>query len=290
MEEIDIVIPWLNPTEKWFSEYKNYCENENPARIRDLNTIRPTIKSILKNLSWVRYIWLIVYDEEQIPTDWEELQNKKIKFVFHRDIVPKEFIPNFNSIVTECFAHKIEGLAENFIWANDDMIFVKPVPKEFYFKNNKPVHRVKNLSIWRDVHTNMFAEILNSTARFVEKITGKRYWASDYHMPIPITKSLATFVFEKYKNEIIKSCENSKIRKEFNIAFFSAVLTLTEVYNLCDYIQYKEIKQYAIHFDDSISKERLEGIIKNNHIVCLNDSEGLVKKAELVAQWIEELL
>lgn len=289
-DPVDIVIPWLNPTEKWFTQYKNYCENENPARIRDLNTIRPCIKSIIKNLPWIRYIWLIVFDEEQIPDDWEELKNEKVKFIFHKDIIPNEFLPNFNSIITECFAHKIEGLSENFIWANDDMIFVKPIPEEFYFINDMPIHRIKNLVIWKELHCNGFAEILNTTARFIERITKKRYYATDYHMPIPISKSFANFVFEKNKNIIFDSCKNSKIRKPSNIAFLLAVLTLTEVFNGCEYKKYEEIKQQVIHFDDNITKEKIEKLIKNNHIICLNDSEGLNKKTSLVASWIKELL
>ena len=109
-EPIDIVIPWLNPTKKWYETYKLYRENEEEGRIRDLNTIRPAIKSIIKNLPWIRYIWLIVYDEEQIANlDWEELKNEKIKIVYHKDIIPNEFLPNFNSFLTLNYVYKIKA-------------------------------------------------------------------------------------------------------------------------------------------------------------------------------------
>ena len=50
---VDIVLPWLNPTNAWFSEYKKYCENEDPCRIRDLNTMQPTLKGIkVIGLDW----------------------------------------------------------------------------------------------------------------------------------------------------------------------------------------------------------------------------------------------
>lgn len=286
---VDIVIPWLNPTEKWFSQYRNYCEDENPARIRDLNTIRPTIRSIIKNLPWIRYIWLIVFNEEQIPNDWEELNNEKIKFVFHKDIIPEEFLPNFNSVITSCFAHRIKGLSENFIWSDDDMIFMKLIPEEFFFDNDKPVHRRKDITIWKDLHCNRYAEILNTTAQFIESITGKRYRANDYHMPMPISKNLAYFTFEKYKNEIMSSCENSKIRKNKNIAFLSSIHTLTEVYDYCEYKEFPEIHQGVIHLHDYITKYKIENLLNNNHIVCINDSEELVKTWKEKANWIKEL-
>ena len=288
--EIDVVIPWLNPTEKWFNEYKQFCENENPARIRDLNTIRPTIKSIIKNLSWVRYIWIIVFDEEQIP-DWEEFKNEKIKFVFHRDIIPKEFLPTFNSLIPEMFVHNIKDLSENFIWSNDDMIFLKPIPKEFYFKNGKTVHRSNIKRIWHKETVNMFSKIRNNTAKFISKFNeGKNFLAEDYHLPIPLKKSLCEFIWNKHYKELYESCKNSKIRKETNFSMAFIPFSIEEIYNLCEYEKYPEIKCKVIHFTDNITKQELEKSIKDNHIICLNDSEGLVKKADDVAQYIKELL
>ena len=35
--------------------------------------------------------------------------------------------------------HRIEGLAEQFVYFNDDMFLVQAVSKDFFFKDDKPV-------------------------------------------------------------------------------------------------------------------------------------------------------
>jgi len=290
-EEIDIVIPWLNPTEQWFSQYKNYCENEDPCRIRDLNTIRPTIKSIIKNLPWVRYIWLIVFDEEQHNNlDWEELKNEKVKFIYHRDILPQEFLPNFNSMLIEAYIHKIPELAENFIFSNDDIIFVKPIPKEFYIKNNKIVHRKNTLHKRIDRFHNTYEYIINSTCKFIKKITGEYIRADDFHMPSIHKKSLLEFIWSKSKDEIYNSFTESRIRKHKNLSINDILQTLEEKYNMCEYDSFPQIKTSPIWLSDKTSKEDLIKLKNNNHIVCINDGELLTNKhCNEIANYIKEV-
>lgn len=289
-EEIDIVIPWLNPTEKWYEEYKKYNDTELPCRIRDLNTIRPAIRSIIKNLPWIRYIWLIVYDEEQHQNlNWEELKNEKVKFVYHRDIIPQEFLPNFNSMIVECFVNRINGLSENFIWSNDDMIFVKPIPKEFYFKNNKAVHRKNSLKKFTSTYICQYDYICKSTSEFIKKIIGEPLWANDFHMPVPMKKTLLDFLWYKYNKELMKTCEKSKVRKNHNIAFTNLALTIDEAKNYCVYDNNTTIKTRPVMLTDKTTKNDLENVKKNNHIVCFNDGEYLVKNDKKVAEYIKEL-
>lgn len=287
-QPIDIVIPWLNPTEAWFNDYKRFCEDENPCRIRDMNTIRPALASIIKNLPWIRYIWLIVYNEEQIPSNWEELKNDKIKFILHKDIVPAELLPTFNSMIVECFAHKINDLAENFIFANDDMIFAKYVPAEFFFKNDKVVHRKNNTKVRTPHDNNMYQKILNTTCKFIAKLTGKEFWSEDYHMPIPIKKQQVEELWKLHAEDIISSTLSSKIRKPHNFAFMNILFTLDEVNNTCLYDEMKNIKTKMIRLTDNTTLKDIKEL-KNYHIVCLNDSETLVKKYKDVAKYIKEV-
>lgn len=287
---VDIVIPWLNPTEKWYREYKKYCENEDPARVRDLNTMCPAIRSILKNLPWIRYIWLIVYDEEQIP-DWEELKNEKIKFVFHRDIIPSEFLPTFNSIFITAFVQNIPELSENFIWSNDDIIFKNYIPKEFFFKNNKSVHRFNScIKPWNNVYVNTYAEIMNSTSDFIAKISHKKVFADDHHIAIPIKKSICEFLYFKYKNDIINSFNESKVRQPTNISMIGAAFTIEEIYNKCKYDLYKNIKIQVLHLDDKTTDDIIEKTCKDNDIFCINDSEGLKNNTEHIANLLKTIL
>jgi hypothetical protein len=56
--------------------------------------------------------------------------------VNHKAIWPLEALsglPTYNSMAIETNMHRIEGLAEHFVYANDDMLFLEPLePKDFY--------------------------------------------------------------------------------------------------------------------------------------------------------------
>ena len=290
MNDIDIVIPWLNPTEKWFSQYKNYCENESPARIRDLNTIRPAIRSILKNLPWIRYIWLIVFDEEQHANlDWEELKNEKIKFVYHRDIIPQEFLPNFNSLIPGMYVFNIKDLSEKFLWSNDDMIFNKPINKELFFKNNNCVHKSNSLYSYKTLTGNTYAGILNTTVNFINKQFGKYVLSNDNHIVKPLNKTIIKFLFDKNKNELEESIKNSKIRKTKNIYLLDVAYTFEDIFNLCEYDDYKNIKIAVKHLSDNTKDYEIKNMFDTADIICINDSEELNKNASNIKTLIENL-
>ena len=291
MNDIDIVIPWLNPTDKWFSQYKNYCENESPGRIRDLNTMQPALRSILKNLPWIRYIWLIVFDEEQHQNlDWEELKNKKVKFVYHSDIIPKEFIPNFNSMISEAYIHKIDGIADYFIFSNDDIIFNNYISKEYYLKNNKVVHRKKTLHEHKDVFWWTYSYIINSSSNFVKHITGKKFLSDDFHMPSIHKTDLLKFLWSKYEKYMYDSFTDSKIRKRKNLSLVDVMNTLEEMYNLCEYDECSSIKTSPIWLNDKTTKTDLINLKNNYDIICVNDGEVLSDShSKIIANYIKEV-
>lgn len=286
--DVDVVIPWLNPTEKWFSQYKNYCENEHPGRIRDLNTMRPTLRGILKNLPWIRYIWLVIYDEEQIINlDWVELKNEKIKFVYHRDIIPQEFLPNFNSMLTEAYIHNIKDLAEFVLFMNDDMIYTKSVSKDFYVKDGHSVHRRKTLHDRKESFGNLYQYIINSTCKFISQEFGKFVLAEDFHMPCILRKSLIENIWSVYGKKLHDCFVDSKIRRAKNISMVTLMLTIEEMFNMCEYKDDINVKTKPVWLNDNTTKKELQDIIKNNSIVCLNDgeilsNEGSIKIKEII--------
>ena len=89
---------------------------------------------------------------------------EKVKIVDHTEIFGdnKPLLPVFNSRSIETKIHRIPGLAEHFIYFNDDMILLRPVSKSDFFENNLPVLRGK----WKPFKENIFYKKL----RFKKKI------------------------------------------------------------------------------------------------------------------------
>ena len=291
---VDVVLPWLNPTKKWFDAYRDFCEDEDPCRIRDLNTIQPTLSGILKNLSWVRYVWLIVYDEEQlVDVTFPELHSNKIRIVYHRDIIPKEFLPNFNSLVCAMYIHKISGLSDRFLFFNDDMIVTTPVPKETYFIGERSVHqRSKRPRQSSNTHTILWGTILENTHSILKKITGGVDFDIDnYHVPVPLRKDLIEYLWVKFNDEFYASCVNARIRKPHSISLPELAYWVEELYDYCVYNDiYKTIKRCFLVLCDTTTKDDIIHAYRNADIVCLNDSEGLQNKYAEIGQYIKEVV
>lgn len=289
---IDVVIPWLNPTEKWKKEYQKICENEDPCRIRDLNTMRPTLNGILKNMPFVRFIWLIVFDEEQITSaNYNELENEKVKIVYHRDIIPEEFLPNFNSLLPAMYMNKIKGISENIIFMNDDMIVNKQLSEDLYFIDDRPVHhptiaygkRIENTRI-------VWGSILNTTQNLFNKIINRGDLICDtWHMPSPLSKKTLDYLHSNYGKELYESCKDAKIRRNYSITIVELAYWLDEAIGFCVRKPiYSTIQRKFLVLKDSTTKEEILDSL-NYHIVCINDSEDLIKDSDRIGQEIKEV-
>jgi hypothetical protein len=63
-----------------------------------------------------------------------------VSIVDHTEIIPKELLPTFSSNTIELFLHKVPGLSEHFLFANDDFFFGRPVSPDFFFtQDGKPI-------------------------------------------------------------------------------------------------------------------------------------------------------
>lgn len=81
-------------------------------------------------MPWIRNLYLIVSNKEQVPA-WVNQEN--VKIVLHEDIIPARFLPTFNSTAIEMFIWKIPGLAEHFIYGNDDIYPMWPSEPDDWF-------------------------------------------------------------------------------------------------------------------------------------------------------------
>lgn len=138
---IDIVIPWVDGSdEKWISEKNKYAK-EITSSVHDYNykdwgLLKYWFRSIEANAPWVRYIYFVTCG--QVPAWMDTKSNPKLKVVFHDEYIPQEYLPTFSSHVIELNFHRLPGLAEHFIYFNDDMYLIRNTKKNLFFKNGFP--------------------------------------------------------------------------------------------------------------------------------------------------------
>lgn len=141
--DIDFVVITVDDSDpRWQAEYMEHKPAVNgiknaPCRFREWGWMKYWFRAVEEYAPWVRKVWYVVAYESQVP-EWLDRNNPKLEIVYHDDYIPKEYLPTFNSHTIELNLHRINGLAEHFVYFNDDMFINAPVAPEYYFKNGLP--------------------------------------------------------------------------------------------------------------------------------------------------------
>jgi hypothetical protein len=138
MAKIDILIPYVNSDDSlWLSDFKSTTNTLSPApfRFRDWGTLKYLFRAIQDNLKFDYNLILILARESQLP-EW--VNTNRVRIVYHRDFIPEQFLPTFNSCTIESFLFNIPDLSEQIIYFNDDTFPINPIYIEDLFQDNKP--------------------------------------------------------------------------------------------------------------------------------------------------------
>lgn len=115
-------------------------------RINQVNEIEYTVRSIIKFAPFIRNIYIIT-DEQQpdfLKKAETESRYQKVSIIDHKVIFAgyDQYLPVFNSYTIETMMHRIPGLAEHFVYFNDDMLlFRETKPEDFFTKEGLPIIR-----------------------------------------------------------------------------------------------------------------------------------------------------
>ena len=104
--KIDFIIPYVNcddPT--WLREFMErggvLDEGWNGLnRYKDDGTLKYLLRSIEEYTPWVNNVYLLVSGPTQVPS---YVYTQNVKIIYHKDFIPKEYLPLFNSNTLESF-------------------------------------------------------------------------------------------------------------------------------------------------------------------------------------------
>lgn len=154
--DIDLVYLWVDGNDPVWRVKKNaYLPADRQldprvvgeCRFVQNEELRYSLRSMEKYAPWIRRVFIIT--DDQTPA-WLDTSNPRVQVIAHREIIPAEILPVFNSTVIELFMPRIPDLSEHFLYANDDMFFSAPIEPGFFFdKQGYPIVRLKRQSLKR---------------------------------------------------------------------------------------------------------------------------------------------
>ncbi len=117
----------------------------NSTRFNDAGEIEYCVASLFRFAPWFRRIHIVT--DGQKPALLRKLEGTpyagRVSIVDHREIFAgfEQHLPTFNSRSIISVLWRIPGLAENFVYFNDDMLLLRPVRAEDFFREGKIVLR-----------------------------------------------------------------------------------------------------------------------------------------------------
>ena len=119
--KIDLVYLWVDDKDTewqkkrqfWASKLgvTNSSENNN-CRYSNNDELKFSLRSVQMYAPWINRIFIVT--DGQIP-GWLDINNSKIRIVNHKDIMPENCLPCFNSAAIEACIDNISGLSEYFL-------------------------------------------------------------------------------------------------------------------------------------------------------------------------------
>lgn len=298
-DPIDICVMWVSPSSKrWIEQKSKYMKEEiqrgtqkfdssaafGEARYRDWGIFKYWFRGVEQNCPWVNHVFLILEDEDQIPS-WLNIDNPKLIIKYHRDFIPKEALPQYNGPAIEMWYWNIPELSDNFIACDDDYFFFNPIPENLLFNNNRPqTSHQKDLAPPEKIFLPLlgtWGTMLYNNDVLIKELTGVRNSYLKSHLPEPRKKSFEAKIFkenyEKFYNALMYSHFRSP--KSYTAWLF---VDLAKIMNISDDKKVFNNSKYL-----PINSNLSDIVIKNNldkQMICFNDVDGRFNS------YIQELL
>jgi hypothetical protein len=296
-DAVDVVIAWVDGSDrKHRAKRKRYLADpggdakpertaNQARRFSDNDEIRFCLRSIRNYAPWVRTIWLVSDDQVPAAIDREKAELYSVRIVDHREIFRgyEQLLPTFNSLAIESMMWRIEGLADRFLYFNDDMMLVDPVEPTDFFSDDGKVRLRGRWSNWNEQleKGNSFngggkllgAEMLGYTPEL--------FFSSD-HMNYPMLRPGMEELFEEFKFAFLTNAAY-RFRNRQQFWPISAHDHLLLNSNRARVVKPRNSAHFSVRYCQTASPEALEARLKQladgtMRFACINYLEAIVDK------------
>lgn len=314
---IDFVVSWVNPLDpEWIKEKRKYEQLEQQERdvsdtgsevydnvvygderYRDWNIFKYWFRAVEEYAPWVRKVHLVTCGH--IP-EWLNTENPRLHLVKHTEYMPKEALPTFNSSAIELYLNRIEGLADKFVYFNDDMLINAPISEDFFFKNGLPCDMLALQPIVANPTNPLmsYAYLNNSLTlvkHFDKRSNMKMQWRKYFHIGYPLKYFIYNFLELAYpqttgyfshhsaapilkstyeevwaqEEETLSTTGKSKFRSEKDVTIY----LMREWQKLQGNFHPTNVVRSFRYFEIADDNSRLQKTLSNGKIktICIND-------------------
>ena len=311
-EGVDFVVTWVDMADPdWQKEFQEYSGKKreeangvSEARFRDPGFLKYWFRGVEKVAPWVREIHFVTSGQKP---DWLDTSNPRLHLVSHRDFIPGEFLPTYNSVVIERYMHRIPGLSERFVYFNDDFHMIDNVEPERFFLNGLPrdiavfqynpswsqwYRRIKNNIRLINRHFDKREVLRRDHDKWFDKSYGGKSWMNHLMRPFGRFITLRTphnaQPYLKSTFEEVWAAEGDELRRTSANRFRASddyTPELFRTWQICrghfePYNTYRDTKMFPLMIRSRQAVEAIRG--QRYKLVCLNDNIRIKNYGEVM--------
>jgi hypothetical protein len=306
-DAIDVVITWVDGRDRQHrAKRKQYradpggdTEPEREAngtrRFSDNDEIRFCLRSIHNYAPWVRTVWLVTDDQVPDAIDRQRAEQCNIRIVDHREIFRgyEQLLPTFNSLAIETMLWRIEGLADHFLYFNDDIMLVGPVESTDFFPN---VGKVKLRGRWTN-----WEEVLEKGNSFngSNKLLGAEmlgytpeHFFSSGHVVCPLLRPVMEELFEEFKPAFLANAAyRFRDRKQFwPISAHDHMLLKSDRARV---VKPRDAAHFSVNYCRTSKRDAVEARLKQltdgtMRMACINYLEAVVDRVPNAMRYLSD--
>jgi hypothetical protein len=304
---IDVVYTWVDGSDPAWQRRKAQALADNPwvgevseqaandSRFASRDELRYSLRALHCFAPWVRRVFLVT--DDQTPA-WLDRAHPRLTVVSHREIFGGTGrLPTFNSQAIESRLHRIPGLAEHFLYLNDDVILGRPVTPEMFFT---PGGLTKFFASAARVDTaprgpadRPADSAAKNNRRLIQETFGRMLTRMMMHTPHPSRRSVIAEIEERFAEQVTATAGH-QFRHPDDISLLSS---LQQYYA---YLTGKaapgRIRYLYTDLSEPVTPLRLARLLRSRDVdaFCLNDvdvhSAAVADQEALVAEFLPAYL
>jgi hypothetical protein len=280
---VDVVYTWVDGGDPDWQRHKaavlrshgrttDTIDGDDLARFRSHDELRYSLRSVIDHAPFVRHVFVVT--DGGVPP-WLRTDSERLTIVTHREIFPDgDHLPTFNSHAIESRLHHIPGLAEHYLYLNDDFFFGRPVTADrFFHGNGMTKFFLSSASIHG--HPGAAARSVDAAAANTQRLVRERFGRTAErkikHAPYPQRRSVLYEMEEALQDEFARTVA-SRLRSTSDIAIPSSL------YHYYAYLTGRAVSARIGSRYLALGDRGLERTLwslrrrRNIDVLCLNDS------------------
>ncbi|MBY6539292.1 stealth conserved region 3 domain-containing protein [Rhodococcus sp. BP-349] len=224
--DIDLIFSWVDGTDvEWQAERAAMLRevvvgegDDHEARFRQIDELKYALRSVHLYAPWIRRIFVVT---DSPKPGWLD-DHPDVTFVRSEEFfTDTSVLPTYNSQAVECQLHHIDGLAEHFLYSNDDMFFGRPVGPQMFFSPggiSMFVEAGTRIGLGsNDEQRSGFENAARVNRRLLHDRFGRITTRHLEHAPVPLRRSVM-FELEKEFPDEFAATAASRFRASSNIS------------------------------------------------------------------------